>query len=58
MQMAVDPNLSQFNRKNIQCKLLEMNGVNKDELELYVKEIPEVLDAMNLLELINNNIEE
>lgn len=58
MQMAVDPNLSQFNRKNIQAKLLEMNGVPKDEVCLYIKEVPEVLDAMNQLELINMGLEE
>lgn len=58
MQMAVDPSKSEWNRKNIQSKLLEMYWVRKDEMCLYLKEIPEEIDAMNKLELINANIPE
>lgn len=58
MQMAVDPNKSAWNRKNIQSKLLEMYGVRKDEICLYVKDVPEEIDALNKLELINAGIEE
>jgi len=54
MQMAVDPNKSEWNRKNIQAKMLEMYGVRKDELCLYLKDIPEEIDALQKLELINN----
>lgn len=55
MQVVANPSYSSFSRNSAMRKLLTINGLSEEEAEVYAPQSYEEVDALQKLELINNN---